>query len=66
MLTRMAGGATPAHVAGRYEGLIDSLVIDQSDVPAEARPELVVTHTVMSDPEAERRLATVVLEVACA
>jgi LPPG:FO 2-phospho-L-lactate transferase len=66
MLTRMAGGATPAHVAGCYEGLIDRLVIDESDAQAEAGAELVVTRTVMSDPETERRLATVVLEVACA
>jgi LPPG:FO 2-phospho-L-lactate transferase len=66
MLTRMAGGATPAHVAGRYEGLIDSLVIDESDAPAEAGVELVVTRTVMSDPETERALADVVLEAACA
>ena len=66
MLTRMAGGATPAHVAGCYEGLIDRLVIDESDASAEAGAELVVTRTVMSDPETERRLATVVLEVACA
>jgi len=65
MLTRMAGGATPAHVAGCYEGLIDRLVIDESDASAEAGAELVVTRTVMSDPETERRLATVVLEVAC-
>ena len=66
MLTRMAGGATPAHVAGCYEGLIDRLVIDESDASAEAGAELVVTETVMSDPESERRLATVVLEAACA
>ena len=66
MLTRMAGGVTPAHVAGCYTGLIDALVIDQSDAPAEAPVELVVTQTVMSDREAERRLATVVLEAACA
>ena len=32
---RMAGGATPAHVADRYEGLIDALVIDESDAPAD-------------------------------
>ena len=37
MLTRMAGGTTPAHVAGCYQGLIDALVIDGADAPAEAR-----------------------------
>ena len=31
MLTRLAGGTTPAHVAGCYEGLIDALVIDEAD-----------------------------------
>ena len=36
MLSRMAGGTTPSHVAGCYSGLIDALVIDESDAPAEA------------------------------
>ena len=36
MLTRMAGGTTPAHVAACYMGLIDVLVIDRADAPAEA------------------------------
>ena len=31
----MAGGTTPAHVAGCYAGLIDALVIDEADAPAE-------------------------------
>ena len=31
MLTRLAGGTTPAHVAGCYAGLIDALVIDEAD-----------------------------------
>ena len=31
MLARMAGGTTPAHVAGCYAGLIDALVVDESD-----------------------------------
>ncbi len=66
MLTRMAGGATPAEVAGCYDGLVDALVIDESDAPAVADAELVITRTRMSDPEAERRLAEVVLEAACA
>jgi LPPG:FO 2-phospho-L-lactate transferase len=65
MLTRMAGGTTPAHVADRYEGLIDALVIDEADAPATASVELVVTRTLMRDREDERQLAEVVLEAAC-
>jgi LPPG:FO 2-phospho-L-lactate transferase len=66
MLSRMAGGTTPAHVAARYDGLIDLLVIDESDSPADAGVELVVAPTLMGSRDAERRLAEVVLEVACA
>jgi LPPG:FO 2-phospho-L-lactate transferase len=66
MLTRMAGGTTPAHVTQCHKGLIDALVIDESDAPADADVELVVTMTLMTDRDAERRLAEVVLEVACA
>ncbi len=65
MLSRMAGGTTPAHVAARYEGLIDVLVIDEADAPADAPVELVVTQTLMRDREAARRLAATVLEAAC-
>lgn len=66
MLTRMAGGTTPAHVARCHKGLIDTLVIDGADAPAEADARLVVASTLMTDLEAERRLAEVVLEAACA
>ena len=66
MLLRMAGGSTPRHVADCYPGLVDGLVIDESDAPAEAPVELVVTRTLMRDRDAERRLAEVVLETACA
>ena len=65
MLSRMAGGTTPAHVTGCYSGLIDALVIDQADAPAVADVELVVTQTVMSDRDAARCLAERVLEAAC-
>jgi LPPG:FO 2-phospho-L-lactate transferase len=65
MLSRMAGGTTPSHVAGSYSGLIDALVIDESDVPAEAPVDLVVTRTLMRDRESARRLAESVLEAAC-
>ncbi len=66
MLTRMAGGTTPAHVTSCYKGLIDVLLIDESDAPATADVELVVTRTLMQDREAERRLARVALDTACA
>jgi LPPG:FO 2-phospho-L-lactate transferase len=64
MLTRMAGGTTPAHVAGCYAGLIDALVIDRTDAPAEAEVELIVTETLMTDRAGRRRLAEKVLEAA--
>ena len=35
MLLRLAGGTTPAHVAGCYAGLIDALVVDASDEAVE-------------------------------
>ncbi|MBA3382822.1 MAG: 2-phospho-L-lactate transferase [Actinobacteria bacterium] len=65
MLSRMAGGATPAHVTDCYLGLIDVLLIDETDAPAQAEVELVATQTLMSDRDAARRLAEEVLEVAC-
>jgi len=65
MLSRMTGGTTPGHVAGCYEGLLDALVIDESDAPADARIELVVTKTLMHDRDSARRLADRVLEAAC-
>ena len=66
MLARMAGGTTPAHVARCHEGLIDALVVDESDTPADAEVELVVGRTLMRDRDGERRLAALVLESACA
>jgi LPPG:FO 2-phospho-L-lactate transferase len=64
MLVRMAGGTTPAHVAGCYPGLLDALVIDAADAPAEATVPLVVTTTLMDDRAASRRVAKTVLEAA--
>ena len=64
MLSRMAGGTTPSHIAGCYAGLLDALVIDPADEPAEADVALVVTPTLMEDRAASRRLAETVLEVA--
>ena len=65
MLSRMAGGTTPRLVTDCYLGLIDALVIDEADAPAEAPVELVVTQTLMGDRKSARRLAEVVLEAAC-
>jgi LPPG:FO 2-phospho-L-lactate transferase len=62
MLARMAGGTLPAHVTRCYEGLIDVLVIDRADAPAEAGVSLVATDTLMSGAQAARRLAETVLE----
>ncbi|MGH3135158.1 MAG: 2-phospho-L-lactate transferase [Gaiellaceae bacterium] len=66
MLSRMAGGTTPSHVTACYSGLVDCLVIDESDAPAEGPVQLVAAPILMRDREAERRLAQVVLEAACA
>ena len=60
MLMRLAGGTTPAHVASCYEGLIDVLVVDESDAPDGPIPGVgrtVVTQTLMTDVSAARRLA---------
>ncbi len=66
MLGRMAGGTSPAHVAGCYPGLIDVLVIDEADELTELPPDVrcVATRTLMSDPDATRRLAQDVLNAA--
>jgi LPPG:FO 2-phospho-L-lactate transferase len=66
MLARLAGGTRPAHVAGCYRGLIDTLVVDEADADAVGdlgvRP--VVTRTLMRDEDARRRLMESVLEAA--
>ena len=64
MLTRIAGGTSPRHVAGCYAGLIDSLVLDEADGGdleglGEVRP--IVTRTLMIDAAARRRLAEAAL-----
>jgi LPPG:FO 2-phospho-L-lactate transferase len=64
MLERLAGGTSPAHVAGTYAGLIDALVVDEADAEdldglGEVRP--IVTKTLMTDPEARKRLAEAAL-----
>jgi len=64
MLTRLAGGTSPAHVAARYPGLIDALVVDEADADdleglGDVRP--IVTRTLMSDADARKRLAEAAL-----
>jgi LPPG:FO 2-phospho-L-lactate transferase len=63
MLARLAGGTTPAHVASCYEGLIDALVVDESDgdVALPSGIRAVVTQTLMTDLDASRRLAEAAL-----
>jgi LPPG:FO 2-phospho-L-lactate transferase len=66
MLTRLAGGTAPAHVASCYEGLIDVLVVDAADAEAVAAAGVrtVVTATLMHDADAARRLAAAALDAA--
>jgi LPPG:FO 2-phospho-L-lactate transferase len=64
MLSRMAGDTTPRALAGLYAGLIDVLVIDESDHPAAAGVRVVATDTLMTDRAAARRLAETTLEAA--
>ena len=66
MLQRLAGGTTAAHVASCYTGLIDALVIDEADAPADLGGDVrsVATHTLMTDAEAARRLAATALDAA--
>jgi LPPG:FO 2-phospho-L-lactate transferase len=67
MLLRLAGGTTPAHVAGCYEGLIDALVVDEADeadTPVPGLARTVVTQTLMSDPAAARQLAAAAVNAA--
>ena len=66
MLQRLAGGTTAAHVASCYAGLIDALVIDEADAPADLGRDVrsVATHTLMTDTEAARRLAATALDAA--
>ena len=64
MLARMAGGTTPEHVAGCYSGLIDALVVDESDPTGPLAVRRVVTSTLMTDLAASRRLAETALGAA--
>jgi LPPG:FO 2-phospho-L-lactate transferase len=66
MLSRLAGGTTPAHVASCYPGLIDALVLDEEDAgdagDLDVRP--IVARTLMRDADARRRLAEATLGAA--
>jgi LPPG:FO 2-phospho-L-lactate transferase len=67
MLQRMQGGTTAAHLAQCYPGLIDVLVIDETDAAdAEAVSALgvrpILTRTLMRDSTARRRLAEAALD----
>ncbi len=66
MLRRLTGGTTPWHVASCYDGVIDALVIDVADAPAELPDGVreVVTRTLMSDLDAARQLAATALDAA--
>jgi LPPG:FO 2-phospho-L-lactate transferase len=66
MLQHLAGGTGPEHVASCYAGLIDALVFDEADAPADLGADVrgVPTSTLMTDVEAARRLATTALDAA--
>jgi LPPG:FO 2-phospho-L-lactate transferase len=69
MLERIAGGTSPAHVAGCYPGLLGALVIDEADAAWANGVEALgvrpcVTRTLMTDRPAARELAETVLEAA--
>jgi LPPG:FO 2-phospho-L-lactate transferase len=64
MLRRLAGGTSPAHVASCYDGLIDALVLDESDAHdlsglGDVKP--IVTRTLMRNPDTRRRLVEAAL-----
>ncbi|MBV8479572.1 MAG: 2-phospho-L-lactate transferase [Actinobacteria bacterium] len=63
MLARLAGGTSPAHVAACYSGLIDALVVDESDAADLDGLDVraIVTRTLMVDADARRRLAEAAL-----
>jgi LPPG:FO 2-phospho-L-lactate transferase len=64
MMLRLVGGTSPAHVTKCYKGLLDVLVIDRADAPAETDVAVVVTDTLIGDRDAARRLAQTTLEAA--
>lgn len=68
LLAETGGEASSAGIARWYEGLIDTLVIDETDAGDKASVEAlgivcVVTQTVMDSPEISRSLAQTVLDL---
>lgn len=64
MLSRLAGGTTPRHVTDCYKGLVDALVIDETDDADDAGDvPAIVTRTLMTDAESRARVADAVLSV---
>ena len=63
MLRRLAGGTSPAHVAACYPGLIDAIVIDETDEPGELEVPAIVTRTLMTDEGSRRRVVEAALSV---
>lgn len=63
MLERLAGGTTPVHVASCYRGLIDALVVDESDDTDGLEIQSIVTQTLMTDAGSRRRVAEAALAV---
>lgn len=68
LLAEMGGEASSAGIARWYEGLIDTLVIDEADAADKAAVEAcgvrcVVTRTVMDTPEIAQSLAQTVLNL---
>jgi LPPG:FO 2-phospho-L-lactate transferase len=68
MLARLAGATDPGAVASCYAGLIDALVIDESDAGADlpGAVRAVPARTLMVDDGARRRLVHSVLDAAAA
>jgi LPPG:FO 2-phospho-L-lactate transferase len=66
MMTRLAGGTTPGHVARCYAGLIDALVIDEADADdsADLGVRTIVTRTLMDGREGRIRVAEAALDAA--
>jgi LPPG:FO 2-phospho-L-lactate transferase len=69
MLARLAGGTSPAAVAGCYAGLIDVLVLDEADAERVAEVERLgvrplVARTLMRDADTRRALAEAALAAA--
>jgi LPPG:FO 2-phospho-L-lactate transferase len=64
MLERLAGGTSPRQVTDCYLGLIDALVIDETDADEadEAGVPCIITETLMRDVSARRRVAEAALE----